>query len=84
MWLFLLEVGSIFFGLTSTLCLMIALYLRANHPWRLSAFSVRSRCRFVLRDDAGIGLHHTAKRRQPRYGIAQNCYRRQTAGLQLC
>ena len=31
MWLFLLEVGSIFFGLTSTLCLMVALYLRANY-----------------------------------------------------
>lgn len=30
MWIALLEVGSIFFGLTSTLCLMVALYLRAN------------------------------------------------------
>ena len=30
MWVAMLEVGSIFFGLTSTLCLMIALYMRAN------------------------------------------------------
>lgn len=30
MWIALPEVGSIFFGLTSTLCLMIALYMRAN------------------------------------------------------
>ena len=30
MWIAFLEVGSIFFGLTSTLCLMIALYMRAN------------------------------------------------------
>lgn len=30
MWIAFLEVGSIFFGLTSTLCLMVALYMRAN------------------------------------------------------